>query len=977
MTENEPTETESKKLVLRNLLPAAVTHPLTMLITIAVPQVILLILNLRSYHLLSGEIDASQKKLAIAFFAAELIILIGGCLLALWQWRKSTLVKWRWNWAIFIPPVVYLALFTMKADSIVPTALQLWIVPPATSVFYQFVFLMPSIFLAALGLACFPMRISVGKDIGTSLGLAIGTPLLWYLFLSIGLEKLFRNIPSTLIFLMVVAFSMVCLTGVLRLLTLLFTWALGKGRFGQSILIAVVSLVAPIGGLLLNSKFPFPADFQIWPVYALTILNGIVLTIPSFYRPKLDRAMWLIQCTLFPFTLYFFLTFLPYLPLASIAIIAAGAGFLILSPTALFVIHLKKLVQGLPSRKFIPLGILAALILPAYAQIEMMIDRSVLHQAIDYVYSPDLKNDGHFQGSRNALRRSLLRLQNVKAGVELPFLTQWYNQVVLDGLVLNDEKMSHLYFTFFGDSLPKVEERNGSLFGRRNNRGFGGVRMTPPPKNAVLRNVTHSVSSDPENGTRTLVKLELHNPSGTQSEFATTINLPDGVFVSGYWLHVGDERVPGQIFEKKTAMWIYRMIRDASRRDPGLLTYTAPNRISLRVFPFAANETRITEIEFLSAPGYKPEIQIGEKIISGENTNSELVVSKIDNTQQTVFIPLSAVAKANETIREPFLHFIVDRSSTGLSAEDSIVSMKEVALKHPTIKSFAITLANYEFVDFDKAMLPIGSLSKDSTKKLIESLPKQGALLAEHSMQRVLSRFKIRQTDSEDLSDTLRFPLIVLVKSVKTHGVRLKKLTWYASATPDVDGYYIKTHGDDPVLSKNFSDGKIVESLSIKPVLIFAAGKSRTVIAATSDSAVGLLNSQEAIKIYDSNLGEFTPLNGASTTSIESDYSKALDVVYLESEIRWNPSSTNDRLSTIVDKSRDSGILTPSTAYIVVENSAQWKMLKRKEKEKLKGNHALDFMEAPEPHLLLIILVFALFLFMKKQRNTIGKTASS
>ena len=69
----------------------------------------------------------------------------------------------------------------------------------------------------------------------------------------------------------------------------------------------------------------------------------------------------------------------------------------------------------------------------------------------------------------------------------------------------------------------------------------------------------------------------------------------------------------------------------------------------------------------------------------------------------------------------------------------------------------------------------------------------------------------------------------------------------------------------------------------------------------------------------------------------------------LSSPQTWNPSRSAELLPDLVKVSRETGILAPATAYIVVENSAQWKMLKRKEKEKLKGNHALDFMESPAP----------------------------
>ncbi len=959
-------ENEIPKTPPRELLPAVVTHPLTLLITIAVPQLILLIINLRSYYLISDEVNAIQKEAALLLFSGELILFIGGSLFALWRLQRSTHIAWRWNWLLFIPPVVYLSFFAIKGPDIVPDAMQLWIVQPGRVILYQFVFLMPVIFLSALGLACFPMRISIGKDMGASLGLAAGIPLLWYITLHLGRGMWIRHLPGTLILLMVAGSSLICLTGILRIITLLFTWALRKGQIGQSILIALVSIIAPIGGLLLNRSMPFPANFQIWPVYVLTILNGLALTMPKLNHPKIDRSVWLLQCALFPFTLYFFAVFLPYLPLAAIAIIAAGAGFLVLSPTALFVIHLRRLHQGLPSGKPAIIGILFALILPVYAQVEMMIDRAVLHQAIDYVYSPDLKNTGRFKGNRHALRRSLMRLQGVKAGVHLPFLTEWYNQVVLDGLVLNDEKMNHLHFTFFGEPLPAIDQIPESIFGGRSRRSNFGVRTAPPPKNAVLQNVTHSTTTDPANGTRTLVKLELHNPSNTQSEFATTIQIPEGVFVSGYWLLVGEDRVPGQIFEKKTAMWIYRMIRDASRRDPGLLTYLSPNQLSLRVFPFAAREKRITEIEFLSPPGYFPEIRIGKEIISGKIHKKYIAIAKSDDDQQSLFVSAEAAAAIPPTTREPYFHFIVDRSITGLTAREAIASMKEVAAKFPQIKEFTIALANYEFIDAAPNRQPLTSLGKNSVSDLIDFLPRRGAFLAEHSLQRSLSQYRSLQAKSENKENFLRFPVMVLITGSKTHQNKIKDLKWYRSATPDIEGYFVKTHEVSRLEAMTFDGGETDAILPVKPVLIFSSGKGKAIVPITGKPKAVTFDSGDIIEVYDSKIGSFRPVKNPTEIPPESAYSKAHDVKKFDSKIRWNPSTSDELLSTVVDKSRESGILTPSTAYIVVENSAQWKMLKRKEKEKLKGNQALDFMESPEPHLFLLVSIFGFLLLVRR-----------
>ena len=59
--------------------------------------------------------------------------------------------------------------------------------------------------------------------------------------------------------------------------------------------------------------------------------------------------------------------------------------------------------------------------------------------------------------------------------------------------------------------------------------------------------------------------------------------------------------------------------------------------------------------------------------------------------------------------------------------------------------------------------------------------------------------------------------------------------------------------------------------------------------------------------------------------------------------------------------SRESGVMLASTSYIVVENSAQWRILEVSERKKLDQNSALDFKEAPAPSAAWLILGFGIW----------------
>lgn len=963
-------ETERER---RTLLPQLITLPLTLLVTVVLPQVILLVINLRAWHLMSGEVDETQGRNAILFFAGELLVLLLSAGVALWHLRKGErVISWKWYWIVFVPTVVYLGCFLIYAGEVIPRALQAWIVIPETLIFYQFVFLMPALFLATLALTCFPVRKGLGADVGISIGVAVGVPIFWYILIHLANGMGLHRLPGVMIYLMVTVMSLLCLGGVLRLLTMLFVGSLRKGRWAQVILIALVALVAPLGGLLLNRAIPFPSNFQIWPIYALTILNGVLLILPRSGRGGIDRATWFLQCALFSFTLYFFLIFLPYLPLAAIAMIAAGAGFLILSPTALFIIHLKALVQNCPSKKLIPFGLLAGLVLPGYLYFEMKVDRSVLHRAIDYVYSPTPDSQGEFGGDREWLRRSLVRMKFVKEGVYLPFLTEWYEETVLDGMVLSDEKLNRLYYTFFGEPIPEVDSKL-SLFGSNRasrNGGFGRV-TSPPPANVILKDLQHEISEDSSAGVRTLVKLTLENPSKVQSEYVTKIGLPEGTVISGYWLHIGEERVPGQIFEKKTAMWVYRMIRD-SRRDPGLLTYLTPQELSLRVFPFAGEEIRMTEIEFLSPPGFYPDLAIGEELISfpSKEQGKEALVWAGEEAAASLFLPEDSLPDEMKLERKPYFHFIVDRSHSGVDEATATGAIQQIGERFPGIESYRLTATNYEFKETSTTLAPLAELNEESLSEAIEELPLRGAYLSGIAMQRALTQ-RNDELKSGSLDGVLQFPVFVLIKGAKTVETPLSDLIWMEDAHPESDRYFIATPGSDSIVAKNFAGEKEEVQLPKEIVSLVSSGSEIRAVPAGVGQQLVRFEGTGPIEAYDAEKKAFVSLSlsGGTEQDLDAAYAKAMEVHRLEDELLWNPSRSSSLLPRLVEASREERVLTPSTAYIVVENSAQWKMLKRKEKEKLKGNQALDFMEAPEPGVIWVALGFLVFLYLKGLRR--------
>ncbi len=79
------------------------------------------------------------------------------------------------------------------------------------------------------------------------------------------------------------------------------------------------------------------------------------------------------------------------------------------------------------------------------------------------------------------------------------------------------------------------------------------------------------------------------------------------------------------------------------------------------------------------------------------------------------------------------------------------------------------------------------------------------------------------------------------------------------------------------------------------------------------------------------------------------------------------PGDAGVDLKSLVKASRESGVMLPSTSYIVVENTAQSRMLDVSERKKLDQNAALNFKEAPAPSAVWLVLGFGLWMAWRRR----------
>ena len=946
-----------------SLLPEALKQPLVLLWVALLPQLVLLLLNLRDYQLISGELQPAQRStcILIGLFQVGLIAVAAG-LAAAFRLRGRNL-PWFICWALLLAPILFLWFFSYKLSGLIPPSVAAWMLPPDQVLYNQFALMMPLIFYAAVRLSCADFAISRLAEYGTLIGAILGIPICLSLLIQFRAFNRFVNERSIVIFVVIgLAATLLVLAAGLRLLVILYVAVRRQGPVWLAILAFVVGIAGPIGGLLLDRKIPFPADFQTPLIYALALTNGLLLLLPNFRQPFLHRLVWLAQCALFPFTLYFFLVFLPFLPLS---ILAIGVGFLILTPTALFLVHGQRLLDGYraeirdgPRWKPALLGLLAFSVLPCLYTFQAGLDRVVLRQAIDYVYSPDYRTDTHFTARTAWVRRSLDRLRDFKAGANLPFISRYYNWIVFDGLVLPDDKMNYIHRAFFGEDLPAARVSNNDIFGAGMQRGRSFREATlAPPNEASIAGI--STATNPEGDcTRATISIDVENATPTQSGFVTPIHMPEGVLVSGFWLHIGDQRVPGQLFEKKSALWVYQMITNRTRRDPGLLLYTGAQTLELRVFPVEPRQHRHVEIEFLYPTPLDPTLQVGDKTVSPSGPARKeraTVLARAGDGVSAALFSEDSLATLPAAPRIPYLHFIVDRSrASELTEKNLLEAVQAVRAQFPQARDGLITLANYETADLLSEPASIDAWP--ATK--LETLPRRGAFLPERAIKSALLHYHDALNQSGDGNPWFgRFPIFVIVHSAPLESGHESDLS--------ACGGTLEAH--------DFTGARADGPLPVRPVALLKSGNAVApcAIAATGARLVNFngLGPQTDLLVLDAARHTFVPLTPTQILEHSTRYAAGISVWQEHLALIYNPSLGPTALADIVKRSRESGIMVGSTSYIVVENSAQWKILERKQKQKLNNSLALEINDTPEPATWCLIVIGSAFLLWAARKR--------
>ncbi|BDD05168.1 MSEP-CTERM sorting domain-containing protein [Aureibacter tunicatorum] len=853
--------------------------------------------------------------------------------------------------ASLIAYISFIYLYGYHMNEIIPFSIPRWMIS-SNLIFYVGTFLMPTLAYSLFILVAHFTPAGKEYKAWVNFLIAIATPITFYLFSQI-IQPLWKIVDEKfLLHTIVVFFITITLVFLFFLVRGVYVLSTKKSAFwekNQLVWKVPIAIILPLIGLSLNNGRLFSefnrygsgifGDFNNDWFYILALVNGILICLPKTQNQKYRLALFTGKCITLSYSFYFFLVFLPFLPFSVIAVIAVGMGFLMLSPLLLFVTHVNELSKEFAYlKKSYAKNLLTSILISGFLTIPIIIttsylvDRSVLNETLSYLYSPDYSSK--YDINKKSLQKTLTlikanknrRSETFSSGT--PYLSSYFNWLVLDNLTLSDSKINTIEKVFFGH--PNITFRSENI----------------QNKDVQISNIsTNSTFDTTQNVWKSWVDLEITNNTNSSwlKEYATTFKLPEGCWVSDYYLYVGDKKESGILAEKKSAMWIFSQIRNENR-DPGLLHYMTGNKIAFRVFPFAKNEIRKTGIEFLHKEPITLNID-NHSISLGNHTEN---VDKEIETKNVIYVSKQQKKSLKPIKRKPYFHFLVDASQNQKDNIKDFTHRIEKALKANK------PLAENAKISFVNSYINKTSIN-ENWKEAYNMHNFEGGFYLDRAIKTTL--FDTYQNKSKT------YPVMVVVTDSIQNAILKDDFSDFKFAFPDNNLFF--NLNDNGVLIRH----SLIES----PLEALANSQSEhelthSVLEYTlpDNSVEYLIKNDEPSIILKKNNFDIS----------ESDIKEKNWLSALTMQGQWiaqtlEPKKSENDWVNMVKHSFMSKVMTPLTSYIVVENEAQKAMLKKKQNQVLNANKSLDLGEdvqnMNEPSLLILITLLALVIWQREK----------
>lgn len=477
------------------------------------------------------------------------------------------------------------------------------------------------------------------------------------------------------------------------------------------IVIFIIAIVMPQVGLGVNlANYNMFGDFSSPWYFILAAINGLVM-LPVVKRKWLSLPMLFIKLCGFAYILYFFLTFIPLMPIGFIGILAAGLGLLIFVPFFVLLLEILQIIDDvnlLRKRRHgaaIALVMVAGLLtIPAVFTANAYIDRVNYNHAQAYM---DPAGAQQYDVDTARLGKTILRADTYIDALSsrgggwgsystesTALLNRAYNRIVFKDRIMSRESLGRMAALFL-DWQDSIWAQTGLVSGFLDS-------ATDSSSPVLLTDVRTETAYDAQARVyKTWVHLNLTNTNAEafgNEEYATQFTLPEGCFINDYYLDVGGTRKYGMLTDKRAALISYQsVVRRA--QDPGLLYYTALNTVELRVFPFNGYETRETGFCVMHS-------QPAELTIDGNTIKLEAPAASAQplDMGSVRFVPAAYKQNLTPVTRQAQYYFVVDTSRNS-PVYEHLEKINDYTVRHG-IQEAQVIFAGYKTYAVKLSELP-------------------------------------------------------------------------------------------------------------------------------------------------------------------------------------------------------------------------------------------------------------------------------
>jgi len=922
------------------------------------PIVVLFFLFIGEFNIIKSLLNAENIKLWKTFGLTLVVLGLLNFGYAVWLTIKKQKVSVFYGVLALLFYIPFVYLFGFHSDKIIPFSIPQWMFS-GNNILYVGTFLMPTLAYSLFVLVAHFTPETTEHKAWKNFLIAIIIPVSWFIFSQILLplwKPVENNFGIHLLITFIIIGTLIFLFFLIRGVLIIATKKANVWQKYQLAWKIPISIVLPLIGLAVNNGHLFNnfsvkssgifGDFNSYWFYILVLVNGILICMPNLENKIYRTILFTSRSITFAYTVYFFLVFLPFLPLSIIAVVAIGTGFLMLAPLLLFVLHINELskdftyLKGYFSKNAIWfISLIGFLIIPIFITSSYLKDKTVLNETLDYIYNPDYSKDYEInkvslQTTLNVVKHHKDRNQDVIFGSQIPYLSSYFNWLVLDNLTISDAKINTIEKIFFGSTSFELRPENIQN------------------DNVKITNIsTKSTFDKSQNAWLSWVDLEIKNNSENTwfSEYSTTIKLPQGSWISDYYLYVGNKKEFGILAEKKSALWVFSNIRNENR-DPGILYYLTGNKVAFRVFPFAKSEVRKTGIQIL----HKEPISftLDNNIIKLGN-EEETISSNSRANENVIYVSTKQKQTLKQIQRKPYLHFLLDVSK---NKETNIADFsKRIEQVLRTNKA----LSENSKISFVNSYQKTITLNND-WKQIYKSQIFEGGFYLDRGVK--TSLFNAYKNNS------VTYPVFVVVTDSIQKAVLDKDFSDLKMTFPENDLFFtINQNGN---LQSHSLTSNPIEPLADTLKYTF----DQTVLEYNVENKKFYLpnNNQPSI-ILKNDIFEVAEQNIK-----EKNWQSALTM-----QGKWNsqilhPETSDKEWLNLVKYSFLSKVMTPVTSYLVVENEAQKAILKKKQEEVLSSNKSLDLGEdtqrMSEPSFVVLTILLGLVLWLLEKGDDNGRT---